>query len=151
MIVEQISQLDPAEQELLLRAPALVTLFVASADHVIDKKETSFSIKLVDYRTFTSDEKLQPYYELCSERFEDDLAHMLDTWDNTRSRGEVEAELHKLDEILPKLEHIYALHLKESWQSLARKVAEASGGFLGMGSISGVEAKAIKLSMITFS
>lgn len=148
MTVEQLSHLDAAEQDLMLRTPALVAVLVAGADHKIDKKETALSAKLVHYRTFTSDEQLHAYYQACEARFEDDLNALLADWNEVTSGGEIADELKQLNTILPKVDATYAGLLKDSWRSMAKRVAEASGGLFGMGSIDGQEAVVVDLPMI---
>lgn len=141
------SDLNESEINLLLKAPALVTLLIAGADNDIDDKEKSLGEKLVNYRTFTSDTKLHEYYEEVNQGFETQLSALIDAW-KPGSGSEIATELSSLNPILSKLDATYADMLKASWRSLAKKVAEADGGFVGFGSISKEESQLIGLSMI---
>lgn len=147
MPIKYFSDLNESEVNLLLKAPALITILIAGADNDIDDKEKSLGEKLVNYRTFTSDTKLHEYYEEVNENFESQLSTMIDNW-KPGSGKEISNDLAGLNAILPKLDATYADLLKASWRSLAKKVAEADGGFVGFGSISKEESQLIDLSMI---
>ncbi|MEM7372855.1 MAG: hypothetical protein AAF587_29810 [Bacteroidota bacterium] len=149
MSIKQFSGLSSSDSELLLKTPALVTVLVAGADQNIDKKEKDWAAKLVHYRTFTTETRLlHEYYEAVQERFESDLDALIGSWDADKSQETITAQLTELNTILPQLEADIADLLKDSWRSLARKIAEASGGFLGFGSVDENELKVIDLAMI---
>lgn len=149
MSIKQFSDLSTQEIDLLLTTPALVTVLIAGADQNIDKKEKDWAAKLVHYRTFTTDARLlHTYYEEVSPRFEADLNGLVDGWNPESSPAKITESLSSLNEILSKIDAEYADLLKDSWRSLAKKIAEASGGFLGFGSIDSAELKVIDLEMI---
>ena len=147
MSIKHFSQIAESEFELLVQAPALVTVLIAGADSTIDKKEKAWGKKLVAYRTFTSDVKLHEYYEQVDKGFETALDQLVDAW-TPESEQELTDKLAKVNGILPKLDKEIADLLKDSWKSLARKVAEASGGFIGFGSVNPDEARLVELPMI---
>ncbi|MEM6804020.1 MAG: hypothetical protein AAF696_21625 [Bacteroidota bacterium] len=147
MSIKYFSDLSEVEVELLLKAPALITLLIAGADNDIDSKEKSLGEKLVNYRTFTSDTRLHEYYEAVNSGFAVKLDLLISAW-KPNSTEDISQELAGLNAIMPKLESSYADLLKESWRSLAKKVAEADGGFLGMGGINKEEVVLIDLPMI---
>ena len=148
MTINYFEGLNEIETELLLKTPALVTILVAGADEKIDKKEKNWANKLVKYRTFTSDVKLHQYYEAVLARFEQDLQDLEDGWKSETSEEKISGMLSGLNTILPKIDEEYAALLKDSWKSLAEKVAEASGGLLGFGSVDENELRLIDLPMI---
>lgn len=57
-------------------------------------------------------------------------------------------EIEKLNEVLALVDGLYAKALLKSWKSLAREVAGASGGFLGMLNVSYEEEHLLDLAMI---
>ena len=61
----------------------------------------------------------------------------------------INQELKKLNEILPKIEIIFAKEFYKSLLRLAKQVARASGGIWGYGSISPEEQKYLDLEVIT--
>jgi hypothetical protein len=148
MAIPYFSPLASEEQELLFQTPALVVVLIAGADHDIDEKEEALARKLVGYRTFTSDERLHAYYELVHDRFENDLKSLLQNWKAGEGEEQMSEILSQLNAVLPKIDETHARLLKESWRSLARKVAEASGGLLGFGSVNKDELKLVDLPMI---
>lgn len=147
MAIKQFSNLTEQESALLINAPALITVLIAGADNDISKKEKDWAGKLVHYRTFTSEPKLQNYYEAVKEEFSDSLDMLVDNWDEN-SEAMITGHLAGVNTVLPKIDAEYAEMLKASWRSLAHKVAEASGGLLGFGSIDEAEKRLLSLPMI---
>lgn len=152
MPISQFEHLSAEEQEILINAPAYVACLIAGADDKIDHKEKSWATKLVSYRTFTSKPILQPYYQEVEQSFAEALNGLVEMYTESREQGgaAINEELVKLNDILPKLEEEYALALLDSWRSLAKKVAEASGGLMGYASIDMRERALIDLPMITY-
>lgn len=148
MPIPYFSNLTEKEVELLAMAPAKVTVLIAGADNDIDKNETEWASKLVRFRTFTSDERLHDYYELVNARFETDLEGLTATWSADTTQAEMLDKLSELKAVLAKMDDTYAGLVKESLRSLAKHVAKASGGFLGMGGISKAEGELLDLAML---
>ncbi len=148
MTIKHFSSLTPAESDQLLQAPAVIAVLIAGADQNIDKKEKDWATRLVQYRTFTADPRLHQYYELVSEDFEEELHQLTDAWNAHTTEGQLVARLSVLKDILAKIDAEYAALLKASWRSMATKIAEASGGLVGFGSISKHEARLVELEML---
>ncbi|MDX2248513.1 MAG: hypothetical protein SF052_17140 [Bacteroidia bacterium] len=147
MAIKQFSNLTEQEIALLVKAPALITVLIAGADDNISKKEKDWAAKLVHYRTFTAEPQLQNYYEAVKEGFNVELDTLVESW-NSESEEAIATQLSGVNAILPKIDPEYASMLKESWRSLAHKVAGASGGLLGFGSMDEAEKKLVSLPMI---
>ncbi|MCB0846179.1 MAG: hypothetical protein KDE26_23170 [Bacteroidetes bacterium] len=147
MAVKYFQNLTQEEAALMYKAPALVTVLIAGADKNIDKKEKDWAAKVVNYRTFTAQPKLQEYYEIVQKTFEETLNNLVDGW-NADSEKEIIHELSQTNSIFAKIDPEYAGYLKASWRSLAEKVAGASGGLLGLGSVDKHERELIGLPMI---
>lgn len=148
MAIKYFAELSADQSEHLLKVPAMVTILIAGADSDIDTKEKNWAKRLVQYRTFTSDVKLHEYYEAVQQRFEADLDTLEAAWNPETGSQDLSADLAAVNDILPKLEKDVAGLLVESWKSLAKKVAEASGGILGFGSVEEAERALIGLPMI---
>ena len=148
MPISYFSELTDQEIEFLSSAPAIVTILIAGADNDIDKNETDWASKLVRFRTFTSDESLHDYYELVDARFEGDLAELQANWSADATQEELIGRLGSLKPIFAKMDDKYAGLLKDSLRSLAKHVAKASGGFLGMGGINREEGALIDLDLL---
>lgn len=153
MAIDAFHSLTETEAQQLKHAPVQITLLIAGADDEIDKKETNWASKLVHYRTFTSEPMLHDYYEWVNQDFEKALDGLLAQHsDDPKAMVEqLHGELGKLGAVLEKLEGDYAHALLRSWRSLAKKVAEASGGLFGFASISQAEGELIGLPMIDFA
>ncbi len=148
-MITPLERLSEAEVYFLVKCPALVTVLIAGADKQIDKSEKNGAFKLVHYRTFTSDPLLNEYYRRVEEHFEENLSELLEKWNPSDTQEFLSQELATAEPILEKLDDEYAEMIKKSWRSLAKKVAEASGGIMGFGSINAAEQHLIDLPMLT--
>jgi uncharacterized protein YwbE len=70
------------------------------------------------------------------------------TADLAQNMDYLTAKIARVNPVLAKMNANEAKHLHESYVTYATQVARTTGGFLGMGAISGAEAKAIELLMI---
>lgn len=148
MAFNYFSQLTPEERDQLLHAPAIVTVLIAGADEDIDRKEKGWAERLIHYRTFTSDPRLHDYYVEVNEIFVEQLDSLIASWKPQETEAQLTAKLSVLKDILVKLDPEFADLLKESWRSMAKKVAEASGGLVGFGSVNKKEAALLDLPML---
>ncbi len=148
MAISYFSNLSDQEIDLLTKAPALVTIYIAGADDDIHKNETEWASKLVRFRTFTSDERLHDYYEVVHERFQADLNKLIEEWQPQNSQKAYEEELANLKSALDKIDDEHAQMIRQSLRSLAEHVAKAAGGFLRMGAINKNEHNLISLDML---
>lgn len=150
MPIPAFDHLTEDERIRLINAPAYVTVLIAGADENIDRREKLSAAKLVHYRTFTSDPLLHDYYESVNESFEEALNGLISLYEDGIDSGgkAVSDELSLLNPILEKLDPPVKMKLVDTWRSLAKKVAEASGGLLGYGSINMEERSLITLPML---
>lgn len=149
--IKHFEGISESEFSVLLKAPAQITVLIAAADGNIATSELNAGNKLVGYRTFTSETILHKYYEAVHEQFESDLHEVLGQMETqpTDSLNGIIATLGTTTAILEKLDASFAHTLLNSWQSLATKVAESHGGFLGFATIDEAERKLISLPMIS--
>jgi len=146
--MDPLKNLTESELASLIAAPAWVTILIAGADKKIDTSEKNWANRLVKYRTFTSDPYLNGYYTQVKDAFEENMEAGLAKWDPEKGEATMKEALTGLKGILENLDPAYAQRLKDSLRSLAKEVAEASGGFLGMGSISADEKRLLDLAML---
>ncbi|MBN4081679.1 hypothetical protein JYU23_00960 [bacterium AH-315-C07] len=152
-MIQQFSNLSEQEIDLMLNVPVLITILIAGADNDIDQDEQSWAKKLTTYRQFTEKPVLQEYYREVNQNFEANLNKFVSYIESFPSEAgernpQISSELEKLNEILPKLEPEFSLTFYESIKSLAKHIAEASGGVLGFGSISPEEKEWVDLVMV---
>ena len=153
MPVVQFNQVSEEEKELLYNATALVTYLIGGADNNFAEKERAQSAHLVNIRTEQGDPMLFDYYLDLQVDFAERVAKVEAKYgvDSVNDRTALlVAELEKLNDILPKLDDIYARAYLKALRTLAKGVAEASGGLLGFLEISYEEEHLMGLTMITF-
>jgi len=149
-MLDNFTGIDEAEKKQLIDAIAQITVLIAGADGMIDTAETAWASKLTKIRAYANEELLHEYYEQVGSTFNDDLnALILALPKDVDERTKVLADkLSDLNDPLCKLPNKIGATLYESFTSFAKHVAEASGGFLRMWSVSGVEKKLMSLPMI---
>lgn len=152
MSIASLSQLSTEEVNLVLNTPALVSLLIGGADNNFDNEEKEKAKKIVAFRKTTGDPLLFEYFNLVEETFENEIQILSERYsgDALERNSKITEELVKLNEVLPKMDHNYANALLQNWRTLAKGVAEASGGFLGMFEESSEEAHLVGLKMIEF-
>lgn len=149
-MIEEFAKLRDDEVEVMLKAPAYVAILIAGADDDIDKSEIKKAIQLARTKQQKAREVLLGYYKLVGERFESDFMRLIEELPHKSAERTpaINRELRKLNVILPKLPHAFAVEFYASLKDLAKKIAEASGGVLGYLSVSYEEAKLMELGEI---
>ncbi len=147
-MVEELEKLAASEVEILLKAPLLVCILIAGADNEIDKKEIKGAIELA--KKAKSKANLSEFYKMVTEDFEDKLKIILQglPMETTQRNPLLFEELSRLNFILPKIDKAFALDYYKSLTYISKKIAESSGGVLGMKSVGDEELKLVRLPMI---
>jgi len=149
-MIAEFRNLNEKEINLLLNAPALITLLIAGAEGNIEEKETDWGAKITHFRGENKESILQSYYKEVDSCFNESLKELILAMpENVDERTlAVNSELQKLNDILPKLGQNFAKEIHKSYVTLAKHVAQSSGGIWGYGSISPQEQKLIDLEII---
>lgn len=146
----QLRNLNDSEKNVMVNAPVWVTLLIACADNDLNKDEIKKAQEIINTRSFTENSDVRELYKELNEDFD----HLVQIEiNNLPLNGEeriaqLVENLKQLNAIYPKLEHAYAAQFHKSLTKLATLVAQADGGFFGIGSISYKEAEYLKLPMI---
>lgn len=150
-MLAQIARLAPSESDLVLRAPLLVCILIAGADNDIDRKEIRKAIDLANKKQKKTDSHLMEFYKIVGEDFEDKLKVLIQSfpYEATQRNPLITLDLQELNKVLLKIDRAIALEFYQSLREIAQKIAESSGGLLGMKSIGNEEAKYVNLPMIT--
>ncbi len=150
-MLTQLARLAPSESDLLLRAPLLVCILIAGADNDIDRKEIRKAIDLANKKQKKADSHLMEFYKVVGEDFEDKLKVLIQSfpYEATQRNPLITLDLQELNRVLPKIDKNIAIEFYKSLRDIAQKIAESSGGLLGMKSIGNEEAKYVNLPMIT--
>lgn len=149
-MISEFSTLRDDEIEVLLNAPVYVAVLIAGADGEIDKKEIKQALELAQGKQSRERAQLIDYYKEVGLGFESKFFKLSEELpDEVADRNSsISSELRKLNHILPKIDHNFAVKLVASLKDMAKKVAGASGGVLGYMSVSYEEAKLVELDMI---
>ncbi len=146
----QLENLNSKEKDLVLNAPALVTVLISGADNQIDENEKAKAYKVVSVRAFSEKPDLKDIYGEISLDFDQQLDQIINTLPSDKVEREkiVVGLLSDLSAILAKLDHKFAKNFKASLVSFAHRVANASGGLWGVNSVSDSEKEWLDLPMI---
>ena len=149
-MMKELEKLSPSESEQLLKAPLLVCILIAGADDDIDKKEIRRAIQLTQEKQLRSKSRLVEFYQLMAEDFEDKLKVLIQSFPPQADQRNplISQELHELNLVLGKISRPLAVEFYKSLREIAQKIAESSGGLLGMKSVGEEEAKYVGLPMI---
>jgi len=150
-MLTQLARLTPSESDLVLRAPLLVCILIAGADNDIDRKEIRKAIDLTNKKQKRADSHLMEFYKVVGEDFEDKLKVLIQSfpYEATQRNPLITLDIQELNGVLPKIDKTIAVEYYQSLREIAQKIAESSGGLLGMKSIGNEEAKYVNLPMIT--
>lgn len=150
-MIEGFKHLTSEEFDLLVEAPALVTVLVGASDGDLDREERTWSEKMLRARTYTNPKSLNDFYRVAAEGFWAKIHGIMAHYPpETAERNAALAQrLTELNPVLAKLEPNIASHLYHGLLRLAHEVAEASGGFLRIGAVNAAEAEWLHLPMLT--
>ena len=147
-MLKELEKLSAAEIEVMMKAPLLVCILIAGADNEIDGKEIKGAIELA--RKGKTKASISDFYQMASEDFEDKLKIILQGLpiESMQRNPLIFEELTQLNVILPKVNKVFAVDFYKSLTYIAKKIAESSGGLLGMKTVGDEEMRLINLFMI---
>ncbi len=148
--MQELKKLSQIEAELILKAPLLVCILIAGADDDIDRKEISRAIQLTQQKQYKVKSKLVEYYRVMAEDFEDKLKVLIQSYPAKAAQRSpmITVELQGLNSTFSKIDRTLAIDFYTSLREIAQKVAESSGGILGLRSVGDKEALYVKLPML---
>ena len=148
-MIPEFRGLEDTEIELLLKAPILVCILIAGADGTIDKKEVKEAITIAG-QLKNSTGVLSGYLRESAEDFEDKLKIVVQAYPYMADKRTpiIVEELKQLNKLWPRLGAEFSIALYTMLLKLADKIANSSGGLLGIRSVDEDEAKFINLPMI---
>lgn len=149
-MIWQFEPLNKEEQELILDAPALITLLIAGADDNIENKELSRAHEVLEVKSRTEKPELHAYFEKVTST----LAHRISAWrsqlpqDREARQEFISEKLSGLNQIFSKVDRHFATDLYYHFKELSLFVAQASGGLIGVANVSEQEKRYYKLPML---
>jgi hypothetical protein len=149
-MIPEFDRLSNSEIELLLKAPFLVCVLIAGADNNIDKREIKKAIQLAEMKKGKTTSRILEFYKTVAEDFEDKFMVVMQSLPLTAAKRNpvITEELSKLNTILPKLDKSFAPKYYLCLKNIAVRIAQSSGGVLGMKKVGDEEAAFVGLSMI---
>ncbi len=149
-MIAEFDGLSEPEIELMHKAPIWVCILVAGADNEIDQREMKLAINLASKKSKRNKSRLMEFYVTVAEDFEDKIKITLADFpiEVGQRNSLIVKELSRLNSILSKLEKGFAIQFYDSIREIATKIAESSGGILGIRSIGAEEAIFVGLPMI---
>jgi hypothetical protein len=149
-MIPALDSLNDSELEVMLRSPMLVCILIAGADGTIDSKEIKKAVYVAEKKTTKSKASLLEFYHLVNEDFEDKLKIVmlgLPVIADERNRLIVE-ELSRLNDVFRKLDRNFVKDFHWSLKFMAEKIADSSGGLLGLKKVGEEEERFVDLPMI---
>ena len=127
-MIAQLEKLNPKEQELLIKAPVLLSVLASSSEHNINKAQKSDAIKLAHIKTFTAVPELQPYFKEAEKNFKEnfeEIAKQYYPFDEVH-RNLLKLEIQNIQKIIAKLSPSYGKALSKSLERYTIHVKRAT-------------------------
>lgn len=149
-MIPEFDRLSNSEIELMLKAPFLVCVLIAGADNDIDRKEIKKAIQLAQMKKEKTTSRVIEFYKTVAEDFEDKFMVVMQSLPGTAEKRNpiITEELAKLNSILPRVDKSFAPNYYLCLKNIAVRIAQSSGGFLGLKKVGDEEAAFVDLSMI---
>jgi hypothetical protein len=131
-MIKEFERLTKNEQDILLKAPAIVALLVASGTGQINEWEKSDAIKLAHLKTYSANPLLIPYYKEVEQVFEknfEGMAKKFAPFDEPK-RAMMQKEIDEVNDVIAKLDNAFALTLHTSLAGYAEHVKKAYKGLV---------------------
>lgn len=123
-MVRQFEKLSKEEADLLLKAPALVSVYVSSSLNRINAARKADAIKLSHLKSFTAHALLIPYYIEVEKGFKADFENIVQQYAplDAAKRNQLKKLIEQVFAIINKLEASYATLLNNSLAKYANHV-----------------------------
>jgi hypothetical protein len=149
-MISAFDNLTDPEVETMFRSPMLVCILIAGADGTVDRKEISKAVSVAEKKTTRSKASLLDFYREVNEAFEDKLKIVMQGLpvDVEQRNREIVEELGTLNGIFLKLDKTFVKDFHWSLKFMAEKIAQSSGGLLGLSKMGEEEERFVNLPMI---
>lgn len=149
-MLREFNTLTAEEQQLMFDAIPLIVILVGAADNNLDEVEIAEAQRLADIRTYNTHGRLNGFYEHIDEGLSERIQQLYNGMQNGIEERErfIVKQLGRLNQIFPKLRQPYGYLYYHDFQTFARHIAEAHGGFLRYITVGPKEAKVVDLPMI---
>jgi len=123
-MISQFEKLPVKEKELLLKAPALISVFVSSSLNEVNAARKADAIKLAHLKTFTASPLLIPYYIEVEKNFKEKFESIVKQYTplDKEKRDELKKEIDSCYLIAEKVDKFYGHALQLSFNRYAKHV-----------------------------
>jgi len=144
-MISPIKNLAERDRKILIDMPLLVSMWVGVSDNHFDASEQERAVKTIKTKTFSEEPEIADLYKMI-ENPESRLAELMDILplDLEEQKEAIKAKLEEGKAVMQKLDEYTSNHLFLSLKNVAVHVANATGGFAGMGNIEAEEKEAIR-------
>jgi hypothetical protein len=127
-MIPQFEKLTPREQELLVKAPVLLSVLASCSEHGINQKQKADAIKLAHIKTFTALPELQSYFREAEKNFKEHFEEAAERYYpfDEKQRSLLKMEIKNIYEIISRLTPAYALALSKSLERYVIHVKKAT-------------------------
>lgn len=148
--MEDFKKLEPSDQSLLFKGPLFVNILVAGADGKIDKKERKAAFDYIHKRGDKMGNPIEKFYHLLTENLNLYYTEIIQSLprDFEFRNKELVKILGKYSNLFTILNQSFAIEYYKSLREIAEITAKASGGLMGVGSVSSSEQKYLLLPMM---
>ena len=129
-MIKEFEILNFDEQQFLLKATALVSIYAASLDGKLDEHENEEAKKLAHLRTYTAAPMLRTFYMEIEPNFSAYYNELIENLPEENKIYFLTQEIKKLNQILMKLENSFSVELKKSLISYAKHISNSKKNFL---------------------
>ncbi|HEY2648576.1 MAG TPA: hypothetical protein VGI38_05260 [Puia sp.] len=127
-MIPHFEKLDPREQELLIKAPVLLSVLASCSEHGINQKQKADAIKLAHIKTFTALPELQPYFKEVEKNFKEHFEEAAERFYpfDEKQRHLLKMEIRNIRGIISKLNPAYGVALSKSLERYVIHVKKAT-------------------------
>ncbi len=138
------------EKDILCFVPAWIALLIAGADDRVDGKELKTAIAFINEKKEHGEDIMKLFYKEIAGNFTTDINGFKELLPNdTEKRNRLLVErIRQVNDIFQKTDKTFARQYYRDMKEMALKVAEASGGILGINPVNKKEKEFLTLDMI---
>jgi len=127
-MIRQFARLTSEEQELLLKAPALVSVLTACSYNEVNQARKADAVKLSHLKTYTADPMLRDYYKEVEKDFKEQFEAIAEAYYpfDTQKRNELRHQIDLVNQVIGKLNSAYATRLHKSLEKYANHVKKST-------------------------
>jgi hypothetical protein len=127
-MIDQIKKLSKEEQELLYKAPVLVSVLASCSFNEVNQARKADAIKLAHLKTFTAKPLLIPYYKQVDKHFKEQFEAELKKYFpfDENKRDALKMEIDHVNVLIDKLDKEYARELHKSLELYLNHVKRAT-------------------------